>query len=111
MRLTAFERRNAIVDVLGHGRQMTIAQLAAIFNVTERTIRNDVTALSSHYPILTVRGRFGGVQMADWYHPSANRFSQKQEELLQRIKPTLAGEDLIVMHSILAQFAPSHGCW
>ena len=108
--MTSFERQNAIIEVLGQERHMTIAQLAANFNVTERTIRNDITALSSNHPILTVRGRFGGVQLADWYHPTANKLSHTQEELLQRLKTTLVGNDLIVLNSILVQFSPSFRC-
>lgn len=109
--MTPFERRNAIIDILGRERHTTIAKLASAFGVTERTIRNDITALSPNHPILTVRGRFGGgVQVAEWYHPCANKLSTKQEELLQRLRPTLAGEDLIVLSSILAQFSPSRGC-
>ena len=108
--MTPFERRNAIVELLGQTQQMTVAQLAVRFNVTERTIRNDITALSPSCPILTVRGRFGGVKLANWHRPSANKLSPKQEDLLQRLKPTLVGDDLIVMNSILAQFSPSSGC-
>lgn len=108
--MTPFERQSAIVKILGQNRQMTIAQLANIFNVTERTIRNDITALTYTLPILTVRGRFGGVRLADWYRPGANKLSHKQEELLQRLKTTLEGNDLIVLNSILVQFSPSGGC-
>ena len=108
--MTPFERRNAIVDLLGQTQQMTVAELAIRFNVTERTIRNDITALSPNCPILTVRGRYGGVKLANWHRASANKLSPKQEELLQRLKPTLAGNDLIVLNSILVQFSPSGGC-
>ena len=109
--MTTFERRNAIIDILGQERHTTIAKLATALGVTERTIRNDITALTPNHPILTVRGRFGGgVQVADWYHPGANTLSQKQEELLQRLRTTLVGEDLIVLSSILGQFSPSRGC-
>ena len=108
--MTPFERRNAIVEILGRERLTTIAKLASTFNVTERTIRNDITALSPNHPVLTVRGRFGGVQLADWYHPHANKLSRKQEELLRRLKTTLAGDDLIVLNSILVQFSLSGGC-
>lgn len=107
--MTSFERRSAIVEILSQERQTTIAKLASSLNVTERTIRNDITALSSNHPVLTVRGRYGGVQLADWYHPFANKLSRKQEELLHRLKTTLAGDDLIVLNSILVQFSPFGG--
>lgn len=105
------ERQNAIMDILRRERHTTTARLAAEFDVTERTIRNDITALSLSLPILTVRGRYGGgVKLADWFHPSAKRLSPRQEELLRRLKTALAGDDLITLNSILVQFSPSHGC-
>ncbi len=109
--MTSFERRNAIVDLLGKQRHTTIARLAEAFGVTERTIRNDITALSFLCPIRTVRGRYGGgVELASWFHPNASTLSSQQEELLRRLRPTLAGNDLIVLNSILVQFSLSHGC-
>ena len=88
-----------------------MAKLASELDVGLRTIRKDITALSLTFPLLTVRGRYGGgVKLANWFHPNANKLSPRQEELLQRLKPTLAGDDLIVMNSILAQFSPSGGC-
>ena len=82
-----------------------------LFERRKRTIYSDITALSLEQPIQTVRGRYGGgVKLANWVHPNANKLSPRQEELLQRLKPTLVGDDLIVMNSILAQFSPSGGC-
>lgn len=88
-----------------------MAKLASELDVGMRTIRKDITALSLTFPLLTVRGRYGGgVKLANWVHPNANKLSTRQEELLQRLKPTLVGDDLVVMNSILAQFSPSGGC-
>lgn len=88
-----------------------MAKLASELDVGMRTIRKDITALSLTFPILTVRGRYGGgVALADWFQPNAHTLSPRQEELLQRLKPTLAGNDLIVLNSILVQFSPLRGC-
>ena len=109
--MNLFERRNAIMKTLRKEGHTTVAILAKRFDVSERTIYSDITALSLEQPIQTVRGRYGGgVKLANWVHPNANKLSPRQEELLQRLKPTLVGDDLIVMNSILAQFSPSCRC-
>ena len=83
-----------------------MANLAALFGVSERTIRNDILTLSCSYPIQTVRGRYGGgVVLADWFRRESKTLSPKQESLLRRVAEALTGEDLAVMNSILAQFA------
>ena len=51
------ERRNAILDVLCQKRFETVADLAARFGVSTRTIRYDILALSCFYPITTCQRR------------------------------------------------------
>ena len=109
MRLSPFERRRAIVEILCRERQTTTEKLASALGVTMRTIRNDITALSFDYPIETVRGRYGGgVKLADWFHPHTRLLSPEQEDLLRRLRPTLVGRDLVIINSILAQFSSPH---
>ena len=109
--MNLFERRNAIMRILRREGHTTVASLAQKFDVSERTIYSDITALSLDQPIQTVRGRYGGgVKLASWFHPNANKLSPRQEELLQRLRPTLVGDDLIVMNGILAQCSPSGRC-
>ena len=97
--------------VLRQEGHTTVANLANLFNVSERTIYTDITALTSSQPVRTVRGRYGGgVELESWFHPSANTLSPQQEELLQRLKETLKGNDLIVMNSIFVQFSAVHRC-
>ncbi len=111
VRLNQLERRNAIMNTLRRDGRTTVASLARTFDVSERTIYTDITALSTGYPIRTVRGRYGGgVELANWFHPNANTLSPQQEELLRRLRPTLTGNDLVVLNSILVQFSLSHGC-
>lgn len=101
-----YERRSAILDLLCHSRHETAASLAATFGVSERTIRNDLAALSCLYPIETVRGRYGGgIYLPDWFHIKSRTLSPKQTALLMRLRETLVEDDLQVMNSILAQFA------
>lgn len=104
------ERRDTIVDILCARRFETTANLAQQLEVSERTISRDITVLSCSYPIETVRGRYGGgVKMANWFRSDRNKLSVTQKALLLKLRPTLEGQELEVMDSILAQFAPHHG--
>ena len=101
------ERRNAIKEILFSDRNAQIQNLADRFGVSVRTIKYDIEALTCSYPIETVRGRYGGgVKVSDWYHPGRNTLSPKQMDLLKKLAPTLDGDDLAVMNSIISQFAP-----
>ena len=100
------ERRSEILHLLCKRRHETAVNLAAEFGVSERTIRTDLMILSCYYPLQVVRGRFsGGVHLPDWFHMESRTLSSKQQALLMRVRQTLAGDDLQVMNSILAQFA------
>lgn len=101
------DRRQDIWLALSERRQDTIEHLANEFGVSPRTIRYDIDALSLTYPIETVRGRYGGgVKVADWYQPSRKTLNAEQIALLRKLAPSLEGNDLVVMNSILLQFAP-----
>ena len=109
--MNLFERRSAIIRILVRDGHTTVASLAEEFGVSQRTIYSDISALTLSHPIQTTRGRYGGdVRLASWFHPHANTLSPEQEELLQRVKATLEGNDLVVMNSILDQFSFSCGC-
>jgi len=74
--------------------------------IQEAAIGNKFT-LSCIIPIKTIRGRHGvGIWLEDWFNPDSNTPAEKQEDLLGRVRPTLVGEDVVVLNSILTQFAP-----
>lgn len=101
------ERQNAILHVLYARRSDRIANLAEEFGVSIRTIKYDIETLSCSYPIETVRGRHGGcVKVADWYHPTRSSLCPEQMALLKKLAPSLSGDDLTVMNSIISQFSP-----
>ena len=105
-----YERQGAILNFLFRKRYATEKELAEMFGVSERTIRKDIAAIGCIRPVKTVRGRYNsGVWLEDWFVPDANTLSSKQEGLLTRLRVPLVGEDLIVMNSILTQFAPAKG--
>ena len=101
------DRRQDIWMALQQRRHDTIQHLATEFNVSPRTIRYDIEALSLSYPIETVCGRYGGgIKVSDWYQPNRKTLSPEQMALLKKLAPSLEGEDLIIMNSIISQFAP-----
>ena len=105
--MTQTERREAIREYLFSKRFANIENLANEVGVSKRTIRYDVEALTCLYPVETVRGRYGGgVKLADWYHPSRSKLAPEQMALLKKLAPSLNGSDLVVMNSIISQFAP-----
>ena len=64
--MKASERRQEIFDILCEDRHATMDCLANQFNVSRRTIVNDVRELSLIYPIYTVCGKYdGGVYLSD----------------------------------------------
>lgn len=84
--LKANERRQKILEILCVRRQETMENLAQEFNVTTRTIRNDIEELTLAHPIETVRGRYGGgVRVADGYYLGRKYLKPDQQELLKRL--------------------------
>ncbi len=104
--MSANERRQGLLTELFYRRHDTCENLARKFNVTPRTIYNDLELLMCSYPIEAIRGRYGGIKVADWFYPNSTSLSPQQFTLLSKLKSQLDGDDLIVLNSILVQFAP-----
>ena len=102
--MTASERRNAILEVLCQRRFETVENLAFEFDVSGRTIRNDVLILSCEYPIYTAKGNGGGIRVDEKFRLGKSYLKDDQQELLQRLLPNLDGKDAEVMKSILNTF-------
>lgn len=95
-----------IWNALQMRRSDNVTNLATEFGVSERTIRYDIEKLTLSHPIETVRGRHGGcVKLADWYRPSRPTLCPEQVALLKELAPSLDGDKLRVLNSILDQFA------
>ena len=56
-------RRAAIMKLLILKRRSTLCEIAQEFSVSDRTIYSDLVALTTEYPIETVRGNGGGVRL------------------------------------------------
>ena len=103
--MTPSERREAILNVLCKRRQDTVENLAHEFGVSVRTIKYDIEELTLAHPIETVRGRYGGVKVAEGYYLGRKYLKPSQQELLKKLSEQLSGNDLEVMNSILRDFA------
>ncbi len=104
--MSANERREAILNTLLLRRRDKASNLANEFGVSERTIRNDIVILSCSYPIEMKQGRYdGGIEVAPWFHMDRKYLAPEQFNLLKRLAPSLEGEDLKVLNSIITQFA------
>ena len=83
--MTMNERRAEIMRILTARRSITMPELARTFQVTTRTIQNDVVALTVDYPLETQQGKGGCVRVAQWYHPHRNILSGEQQRVLAEI--------------------------
>lgn len=86
------ERQREIIRILLSRRFETMKNLAREIGASERTIRRDVMELTADYPLITVPGRYGGVKLADDYHPFMNSLSREEEELLKLAATTFDEE-------------------
>lgn len=112
------ERRNAILRALCRRRYETIGNLAAEFEVSERTIRRDIEILSYSEPIYTQSGRHaGGVYVVDGYRADQMYMTDEEIELLCKLKNTangkhpallLPGEEAILERMIRVYARPKH---
>ena len=66
--VSANERRAEIMRILSERKQESMQILATEFDVSDRTIKSDILALTAEYFLETVRGNGGCVRIADWYH-------------------------------------------
>ena len=104
--LGASERRRVILEALCQRRQDTRENLAHEFGVSLRTISNDIDELSRTYPIVTIRGKYGGgIRVLDGYRLDRKYLNPAQQHLLKRLAKTLSGQDRDIMESILRDFA------
>ena len=107
------ERRAALLTVLCRRRHETIANLAAEFGVSARTIRRDIDALSLDMPIYTQTGRYGGgIYVTDNFQLDRKYFSKSELALLEKIiayakrnKPyILSTEEVHALQRILSNY-------
>ena len=103
--MTSSERRQAILEALCRRRHDKIENLAYEFQVSERTIRNDVLMLSLSYPVYTVSGRYhSGVYVADDYYLGKQYLSDEQLDLIISLKSQVGDDQRRILESIVKKF-------
>ena len=102
--MNASERRMAILETLCERRHESIDNLAFEFEVSIRTIKYDIEALSLSYPIYTTQGNGGGVHVVDGFRMGRKYMSEEQVTLLEKLATKLTGADLKTMQEILKTF-------
>lgn len=60
---TKHDRQIGIINYLAKVDRAIYANIATYFGVSVKTIKQDVSELSLHYPITTYQGRFGGIEL------------------------------------------------
>ena len=105
--MNANARRQAIWHTLCARRLVTVPYLATRYRVSQNTVKEDISLLSLSYPIVTVRGRNGGVKLADWYIPKSQLLSPAQLDFLVKLGQSLEGEDASIMEAIICQLTGS----
>lgn len=79
------DRRAEIISILMVRRRITAKELAEEFNVTIRTIQNDIQALSLGFPIYTRQGGDGGIFVGDNYKPYMNTLTPLELKVLHEM--------------------------
>ena len=102
--MTTNERRAEIMRILTARRSITMPELARTFQVTTRTIQNDVVALTVDYPLETQRGNGGCVKVADWYHPHRNILSCEQQRVLSELIGNCDAYQANVLRQMLVEY-------
>ena len=105
MDMNPWERRQKILEILCLRRHETIGNLAHEFNVSQETIRRDITVLTCSYPVETVRGGHGGVRVADWFHLDRRTLNADEITFLRRLEGQLGGTDREMLNRIITTFS------
>ena len=83
-----------------------IAELAEEFNVTVRTIQNDIQALSLGFPIYTRQGGDGGIFVGDNYKPYMNTLTPLELKVLHEMYGLADGIHKKVLFQLIRKYGP-----
>lgn len=100
------DRRAEIVSILLVRRRITAKELADEFNVTVRTIQNDIQALSLGFPIYTKQGGDDGIFVGENYKPYMNTLTPLELKVLQEMYELAEGIHRKILFQILCKYGP-----
>lgn len=104
-KMTAYERREAIREYLICHGKTTQRELAEMFGVTDRTIRDDMRAVECSLNIVPVKGHNGGTHLNPLNNPNRVYLSNREQELLESLLPGLQPEEQEIMKGIFRKFS------
>ena len=85
---------------------LTAKELAEEFNVTVRTIQNDIQALSLGFPIYTRQGGDGGIFVGDNYKPYMNTLTPLELKVLHEMYGLADGIHKKVLFQLIRKYGP-----
>ena len=88
-------------------RRITAKELADEFNVTVRTIQNDIQALSLGFPIYTKQGGDGGIFVGENYKPYMNTLTHFELKVLQEMYELAEGIHKKVLFQVICKYGPN----
>lgn len=98
------DRQFAILSVLWARKKDMIANLAVEFGVSIRTIKEDVQVIMLDYPIMTKRGKDGGVSYMEDSKPPRKLRELEEIEMLIRLRSILSEEDMNLMDRVISRY-------
>ena len=101
---TTFERRQEMAEFLSDYRKSTVPYLAEYFEVSEKTIRRDLTVLSESVPVYLLAGQNGGVFVDEHWYLGRRYFTEDQSNLLKQLIPGLQPEEQEILRKMLVTF-------
>ena len=99
-------RRAEKISILMVRRRITAKELAEEFNVTVRTIQNDIQALSIGFPIYTRQGGDGGIFVGDNYKPYMNTLTPLELKVLHEMYGLADGIHKKVLFQLIRKYGP-----
>ena len=94
-----------MIEYLSLNRYVSVTEMRNVFHISRATVLRDVEILSCSVPIYTVRGKGGGIRVADGWYLSKTYLRDEQEQLLRNLLPNLSEKDQQTMNGILQMFA------
>lgn len=102
------QRQDVICEILYHRGFTTVKSLASRFEVSEKTIRRDVTELMRSAPIEITRGRNAVIRVTEGCElkePIYNLLNPREKEYLQNLVEIVPKESLAILKNIIAKVA------
>ena len=104
-RLTTYERREEIRLLLIKEKFTTTKYLSERFDVSKRTILNDILFLSGVIPLETYPGNGGGIFLRMDYDGPKVYLSKEEESLLLRLLDSLCEREKKILINVINKFS------